>query len=224
MVTATLGPGHADMESGPVRAMVVTAEHNALQSARNAAIVESTSGAGIFMGAVSAALIALGLTSAVAHDRTGFHILAAVLLSTLAFLGFVTFDRVLRSGIEVVHYGERIARLRAYYFEVAPELTHYLASFPSSRQRSIRGHESGRRPFYRSIAGMIGTVSALLTGLVAATISEIGFGDSVLRGWVTAGAVGVAVLAALIWVHERVWRRAGRERLFDDEHEQPEAG
>jgi hypothetical protein len=200
--------------------MVVTTEHNALQSARNAAITESTSSAGIFMGALSAGLIALGLTSTVAHERTGFMILAVVLLSTLAFIGFVTFDRVLRSGIEAVHYGERIARLRAYYFEVAPELTHYLASFPSSRQHFIRGPESGRWPFYRTVAGMIGTVSAVLTGIVAATISDIGFGNSLLRGWVTAGVVGIAVLAALIWVHERVWRQASRERPFDDEHEQ----
>jgi hypothetical protein len=43
-----------------------------------------------------------------------------VLLSSLAFIGFATFDRVFRSGIEALYYGERIARLRAYYFDFAP--------------------------------------------------------------------------------------------------------
>jgi hypothetical protein len=204
--------------------MFVTTEHNALQSARAAAIAESTSRAGIFMGAVSAGLIALSLTATVSHERTGFFILAVVLLSTLAFIGFATFDLVLRSGIEAVHYGERIARLRAYYFDVAPELTHYLASFRSSRQRSIRGLEGGRRRFYRTVAGMIGTVSAVLAGLAAGTIAEVVSGNSVLRGWVTTGVVGVAVLAALILVHDHAWRLASRERLFDEEHEQQEAG
>jgi hypothetical protein len=224
MVTKTPGPGHADTETGRVRTMVVTTEHNALQSARNAAIAESTSRAGIFMGAVSAGLIALSLTLTVGHERTAIYILSLVVLSTLAFMGFATFDRVLRSGIEAAQCGERIVRLRAYYFDIAPELTHYLASLPSSRHRSIRGPESGRWPFYRTVAGLIGTVSAVLTGLAAGTIAEILFGSSVLRGWVTAGVVGVAVLAGLIWFHDRVWRQARRERLFDDEQDQQEAG
>jgi hypothetical protein len=126
-----------------------------------------------------------------------------VLLSSLAFIGFATFDRVLRSGIEAVHYGERIARLRAYYFDFAPELTQYLAGCPSPRHRSVRGLEGGHGRFYRTVAGMIGTVTA----------------NSVLRGWGTAGVVGVAVLAALIRVHDRAWRRASRDGLFGGEQE-----
>jgi hypothetical protein len=31
-------------------------------------------------------------------------------------------------------------------------------------------------------------------------------------------------LAGLIWFHDRVWRQARRERLFDDEQDQQEAG
>ena len=56
------------------------------------------------------------------------------MLSTLSFVGFVTFERVLQSGIEDHGYAERIARLRAYYFDCAPELTYYLASAPPSRR------------------------------------------------------------------------------------------
>jgi hypothetical protein len=37
-----------------------------------------------------------------------------ILLATLSFVGFVTFERVLQSGIEDFGYAERIARLRAY--------------------------------------------------------------------------------------------------------------
>ncbi len=55
-----------------------------------------------------------------------------ILLSTLSFVGFVTLDRVLQSGIEELHYAERIARLRAYYFDSAPELT---TTWPASRHR-----------------------------------------------------------------------------------------
>jgi hypothetical protein len=210
----TTAPGHTDVEAAPVRAMFVTTEHNALQSARAAAITESTSRAGIFMGAVSAGLIALSLTARVTQHRTGFYILSVVLLSSLAFIGFATFDRVLRSGIEAVHYGDRIARLRAYYFDFAPELTRYLASFPSPRHRAIRGLEGRRWRFYRTVAGMIGTVTAVLTGVTAGTITEIVTGNSVPRGWGTSGVVGVGVLAGLIRVHDRVWRQASRDGTF----------
>ena len=61
-------------------------------------------------------------------------------------MGFVTLDRVLQSGIEELHYAERIAQLRAYYFDFAPELTHYLASVPPSRRLAILGLRSGHWP------------------------------------------------------------------------------
>ncbi len=78
----------------------------------------------IFIGSASAGLIALGLIATVTRIGTTFYVLSLVLLSTLSFIGFATFDRVLRSGIEDLQYAERIARLRAYYFDFAPELTH----------------------------------------------------------------------------------------------------
>ena len=104
-----------------------------LQGARAAAITESTSRATIFIGAVSAGLVALGLIATATRIGTAFYAFGLILLSTLSFIGFVTLDRVLQSGIEELHYVERIARLRAYYFDFAPELTHYLASVPQSR-------------------------------------------------------------------------------------------
>jgi hypothetical protein len=50
-----------------------------------------------------------------------------VLLPTLSFVGFVTFERALQSGIEDYGYARRIALLRGYYFDNAPELAPYLA-------------------------------------------------------------------------------------------------
>jgi hypothetical protein len=52
---------------------------------------------------------------------------------------------VLQSGIEELHYVERIARLRAYYFDFAPELTHYLASLPDDSRNDRRGHRGPDR-------------------------------------------------------------------------------
>ena len=130
----------------------MTTEHFTLQGARTAAITESTSRATIFIGSVSAGLVALGLIATATRIGTAFYAFGLILLSTLSFLGFVTLDRVLQSGIEELHYVERIARLRAYYFDFAPELT---ATWPASRHRggllsracaAGTGQSSGRPP------------------------------------------------------------------------------
>ena len=55
----------------------------------------------------------MGLIAAATRIGTAFYAFGLILLSTLSFMGFVTCDRVLQSGIEELHYAERIARLRA---------------------------------------------------------------------------------------------------------------
>jgi hypothetical protein len=149
----------------------VTTEHFTLQGARSAAITESTSRATIFIGSVSAGLVAFGLIATATRIGTAFYAFGLILLWTLSFLGFVTFDRVLQSAIEELHYAERIARLRAYYFDFAPELTHYLASVPPSRRLAILGLRSGYWPVFRTTAGMIGMVTAVLTGSAAVLLA-----------------------------------------------------
>jgi hypothetical protein len=76
----------------------VTTEHFTLQGARTAAIAEPTSRATIFIGSVSAGLVALGLITAATRTGAAFYAFGLILLSTLSFIGFVTCDRVLRSG------------------------------------------------------------------------------------------------------------------------------
>ena len=167
----------------------MTTEHFTLQGARAAAITESTSRATIFIGSVSAGLVALGLIATATRIGTAFYAFGLILLSTLSSLGFVTCDRVLQSGIEELHYAERIARLRAYYFDFAPELTRYLASVPPSRRLAILGLRSGYWPAFRTTAGMIGVVTAVLTGSDAGLLATIAAGHSAVAGFVTAAAL-----------------------------------
>jgi hypothetical protein len=55
-----------------------------------------------------------------------FYMFGLILLPTLAFVGLATFHRVLQSGTEDLAYARRIAQLRDYYFDHAPELAGYL--------------------------------------------------------------------------------------------------
>jgi hypothetical protein len=134
----------------------VTTGHFTLQGARTAAITGSASRATIVTGSVSAGLVALGLIAAATRIGTAFHAFGLILLSTLSFLGFVTLDRVLQSGIEELHYAEPIARLRACYFDFAPELTHYLASVRRICRSlawlpAVPGHGASLNGGYRSV-------------------------------------------------------------------------
>ena len=91
----------------------------------------------MFLGAVSGGLVALGLVATASRVGTAFYTFGLVLLPTLAFTGLITFERVLQSGIEDLGYARRIALLRGYYFDEAPELIPYLLSVPEQRQADL---------------------------------------------------------------------------------------
>ncbi len=209
--------GRESAEPRPFAVTFVTTEHFTLQGARAATIAESSSRATMFVGSVSAGLVALGLIATAARIGTAFYVFGVVLLVTLSFVGFVTFQRVLQCGIEDHGYAERIARLRAYYFRHAPELTHYLASVPPSQRLAIQGLTSGYRQGFRTIAGMVGVVTAVLTGSAGGLLAAIAAGDSVVAGFSTGAIVGAAVLVTLMVVQNSAWAHLSRRRLFDDE-------
>ncbi len=95
----------------PVRSAIsfITTEHFTLQSARSQTIAESTGRASMFLASVSGGLVAWGLVATATHAGGGFFAFGLVLLPTLAFVGLVTFERALQSGIEDLGYARRIA-------------------------------------------------------------------------------------------------------------------
>ncbi|MFD3939138.1 hypothetical protein ACFWSF_09150 [Streptomyces sp. NPDC058611] len=202
----------------------MTTEHFTLQGARAATISESTSRATIFIGSVSAGMVALGLIATATGIGTAFYAFGLILLSTLSFVGVVTFDRVLQSGLEDLRYAQRIARLRAYYFDVAPELTDYLASVPPSQRFALQGLYGGYWQVFRTIAGMIGMVTAVLAGSVAGLLAVLASDHSAVTGFVTGGMVGIAVLAVLMHFQYRAWALAAQEWPFNAEGRKHVAG
>ncbi|MEU0008189.1 hypothetical protein ABZ079_28990 [Streptomyces sp. NPDC006314] len=200
-----------------------TTEHFTLQGARAATIAESTSRATIFLGVMSAGMVALGLIATATRIGPAFYTFGLILLSTLSFVGFVTFGRVLQSGIEDLRYAQRIERLRSYYFDVAPELTDYMASVPPSQRLVMQGLHGGHWQVFRTVAGMIGVVTSVLTGSAAGLLAVLASGHSSVAGFTAGGAVGLAVLAALMWVQYRAWGQARQERPFGPGQGEPEA-
>jgi hypothetical protein len=83
-MTSDANPAAGDNGTPPPPAAVtfVTTEHFTLQGARAATIAESTSRATMFIGAVSAGLVALGLIATATHIGTAFYAFGLILLVT----------------------------------------------------------------------------------------------------------------------------------------------
>jgi len=212
--TVTSAPvGRADPRLAAVT--FVTTEHFTLQGARAATIAESTGRATMFLGSVSAGLVALGLIAAATRLGATFFAFGVVVLATLAFIGLVTFERVLQSGLEDHGYAQRIARLRGFYFDCAPEITGYLVSVPPPQRLSIQGLDTGSWQGFRTIAGMVGVVTAVLAGSAAGLIAAVAAGHSAVAGFVTGGAVSLAAVLALMRVQNSAWRQIRQHPYFD---------
>src|SRR5215468_3143026 len=204
-----------DADPRPAAVTFITTEHFTLQGARAATIAESTGRATMFLGSVSAGLVALGLIATATRLGAMFYAFGVIVLATLSFVGLVTFERVLQSGIEDHGYAQRIARLRAFYFDCAPEITGYLVSVSPAQRLSIQGLDTGHWRGSRTIAGMVGVVAAVLAGSAAGLIAAAAAGHCAVAGFVTGGVVTFAAVVALMHVQNSAWRQVRQHPYFD---------
>jgi hypothetical protein len=194
----------------------ITTEHFTLQGARSSTIAESTGRASMFLASVSGGLVAFGLVATATGVGGAFYAFGLVLLPTLAFLGLVTFERTLQSGIEDLGYARRIAQLRAYYFDNAPELAPYLLSVRPEHRLQVQGLRGGYLQGFRTVAGMVGVITAVLMG------SEAGLGvaaafDEPAAALATGCVIGLAVLFPLMRYQLHAWASAGAAPVTEDE-------
>jgi ABC-type sugar transport system permease subunit len=204
-------------ESDPRSAAVtfVTTEHFALQGARAATVAESTGRANMFLAAVSGGLVALGLVATASSLGAAFYGFGLVLLPTLAFVGFVTFERALQSSIEDTEYARRIALLRGYYLGHAPEIAPYVLSDPPT-ERLVKQRVPGDRwQGYRTVAGMVAVITAVLAGSTAALLAILIFDHSLAAAVISGTLVALPTMIAMIRYQDGAWERAADEQLAE---------
>jgi len=195
----------------------VTTEHFVLQGARAATIAESAGRANMFLAAVSGGLVALGLVATASSLGAAFYGFGLVLLPTLAFVGLVTFERALQTSIEDTEYARRIALLRGYYFEQAPEIAPYLPSVPPAEQLRMQRVPGDRWQGYRTVAGMVAVITAVLAGSTA-SLAAILISDHSLAAAVISGAlIALPTMIAMIQYQVSAWERAAAEPLTPGE-------
>jgi len=177
----------------------------------------------MFLGSVSGGLIALGLVATATRLGTAFYAFGLALLSLLAFVGVVSFERTLQSGIEDYGYARRIARLRAYYFDQAPELLPYMLSVPPAERLAVLGLPSSRWQGWRSIAGMVAVITATLAGSAAGLLAAVASNHSLAAALPVGATVGTAIVCTLMRRQSAAWSQASTAQLNIDA-ETPNAG
>jgi hypothetical protein len=211
-----------DSSPGPAAVTFVTTEHFTLQGARSSTISESTGRAGMFLATVSGGLVAIGLLATATRVGAAFYAFCLIILPTLAFVGLVTFDRVLQSGIEDHEYARRIAALRGFYFEQAPELAGYLVSVPPAERLRLQGLRGGLWQGFLTVAGMVGLVTAVLTGSAAGVLAGLASGHSLAAAIASGAAVAAAVLTGLMRYQREAWKQISATALFAGEDQVPD--
>ncbi len=180
-------------DAKPAWITLLTTEHYNLQTQRAATISETNGRASIFLGAVSAGLIALGFQSSQDGRSGPTTAFQAVVLSALAFLGVVTFLRCLETSLDDWLFAQRIDGLRAAYAQLVPELAGMLRVAAGAEQ-SWAMLTTRRQPFQLmlTVAGSIAVVTSILLG---ADVGVLVYGPTG-RLWIALAAGIAAGLAA----------------------------
>ncbi|HEY1290166.1 MAG TPA: hypothetical protein VGF58_17700 [Burkholderiales bacterium] len=180
----------------------MTTEHFALQTARSATIAEANGRTAIYLSSVSSAVVALAFIGQVSDTGDAFFLFALVLFPTLFFLGIVTFDRVLQTGLADLMHAREINRIRHYYVEVAPEVGRYFVHSTRDDTPAFF-HDLAIAPtkwqYFVSSAGAVNIINGVIAGVFA------GLAASYFLWWpdFACAAIGGVVFVASVVAHRR---------------------
>jgi hypothetical protein len=194
-----------------------TTEHFNLQTARVATVSEANGRASIYLAALSSNLIALAFIGQMSRLGTAFYAFALILLPVLAFMGAVTFKRLVQSSIEDIAYAQRIARLRSFYLGLGPELEPFMLVVHGPRAERALHHEQVRPSAWQlmlTTAGMVGVVNSVVIGACAGlAVETLPMGSLVIT--LMAGSIAGLVALLLQRRHHRRVRDAYRPERID---------
>jgi|tagenome__1003787_1003787.scaffolds.fasta_scaffold20943643_2 hypothetical protein len=178
-----------------------TTEHFNLQTARAITVSEANGRASIYLAALSGNLIALAFVGQMSRLGAAFFGFALILLPVLAFVGVVTFLRLVQCSIEDIAYANRIALLRSFYLQVSPELEPYVVV---TGARPAEVPSPGAWQLTLTAGGMVAVINSVVVGACAGLVLEAAGVHSVA----IPVAVGAVIGAAAFTLHERHHRRA----------------
>ena len=195
-------------DAKPAWITLLTTEHYTLGMQRSATISEVNGRASIFIGAVSAGLIALGFEGAGNRHSAGSTVFAALVLTPLLFLGLVTFGRCLQIAIDDWEFSVRIMKLRAAYTQLVPELAGLLAEADGDEAEVTMF--AGRWQALQKLLSVAGSMAVISSVVLGADVGAVAFGisASLLAGLLAGAASGGALMFATARYQWARWCRA----------------
>ena len=186
-------------DAKPAWITVLTTEHYNLQTQRAATISEANGRASVFLGSVSAGLIALGFQG-VGHGRSmGTTVFEVIVLSSLLFLGLVSFLRCLEIALDDWEFTARIAHVRAAYAQLIPELAGLLAT--SWGEEKLTMMLNGRWEPLRKMLSVAGSIAVITSVILGADLGVLLYGCRlslyVAMGAGAAAGIGMATVSAV---------------------------
>jgi hypothetical protein len=200
--------GHAEPLSAQVRLQILSTEHWSLLASRSLAWNEVFGRAGMFLSALSGAIVALALVGQGTGFGQSFTQFAIVILPVVLFLGWTTFVRLGASNYHDAQCVIGMNRIRGAYLELAPELGRYFVMSPHDDARGVgitMAFPPGHRQFVHILAAtptVISVVNGVIVGALVALIAN-------QLNVVTAIALALAIAAFLLtFAAHAAWGRA----------------
>jgi hypothetical protein len=193
----------------------LTTEHFTLQGARASTISESSARSALYLGSLSASLVALGFVAQLSAAGDTFKVFALIVLPTLFALGIFTFVRLVENMVEDLFYGRAINRIRSYYVERAGPYARYFMLSAHDDAIGVLAN-MGLRPskwqIYFTAASAIAVVNSVVGGAALGLAWWVAF-DARLAVCTIAGALFVV---ASVLLHRRWLRRRGHRGVPTD--------
>jgi hypothetical protein len=182
-----------------------TTEHFNLQTARAVTVSEANGRASIYMAALSSSFIALAFIGQMSRLGAAFYAFGLIVLPVLAFMGVVTFARLVQTSLEDIAYAERIGRLRGFYVDVVPELAQYVLVVGGPRAPLPVGAPSPSAwQLMLTAAGMVAVLNSVVLGACAGLLLQ----TLKVESLATILAAGTVVGAIAVSIQRRHHRRA----------------
>ena len=203
-----LTPPASDAITPALRIQILATEHWSLLATRLLAWNEVFTRAGMFLAALSGAIVALALAAQAFHFGEGFKLFALVILPVVLFIGVTTFIRLGSANDYDATCIIGMNRIRAAYLEMAPDLARYFVTSAHDDVQGV-GVTMEVRPggahllhFLAATPIVVSALNSMITAAIAAVI-VVHFGVG-MRGSVVVAVGGFLVSMALhLWYGRR---------------------
>ena len=163
----------------PRAVQILTTEHWGLLSARTLGYQEMFGRATIFIGVLSAIIVALALLAQATRFGRETLVVAALLMSVALFIGLATFVRSVAINYEDARWVDGMNLLRHAYLKIVPELEPYFVNVhetDASRTALAHGSAQHGRHLARSLtttSSVVAALNSLLAGSLASDVAAL---------------------------------------------------